>query len=214
MSRVWKKLKFWRRNDVAANFQGHNVENQVQREERNATLEPMAATLQGHVTQLENIVEQNTEKMRVEASLRCHVTPLENIVEQQSTEKVQVEATLRGRITELEEELAKRERLCKCKELRMRLKGAHCEKIVQECKCRNLEAYRSRVINNLYAKLRESNMNKKEEDVALHVQMNELNGKLKDTISYKEDMESAISGKMKKLVALAVSVAVVGWVLL
>jgi chromosome segregation ATPase len=185
------------------------VEHQQQREERYASLERMAATLQGRVTQLENTVEQ------------------------QSIENVQVEASLRGRITELEEELAERERRCECKELHMRLKKAHFEKIIvfnwvdaienvvreQECEWGNLEAYHNCVINELCAKLRESDRNKKEEEAALYEQINELNKKLKDTNSDKKDMEYALRCKMKKLVALAVSVsvaaaAVVAWVLL
>jgi type VI protein secretion system component VasF len=95
------------RNNVGADFEGHSLEHQQQREERYARLEHMAATLRGRVTQLEKIVQQqNTEKVRVEARLRGRVTQLEKIVEQQNVEKVQVEATHRGRITELEEELA------------------------------------------------------------------------------------------------------------
>jgi hypothetical protein len=197
MSRSWNKLKFWRKNDVGADFKEHNVEHQQEQEERYARLEHMAARLRGRVTQLEKVVER------------------------QNIEKVQLQATLRGRITELKEELAKRERRCKCKELRIRLKKAHFEKIIvfnwvdaienvvreQECEFGNLEAYHNCVINELCEKLRKCNGDKKEEEAALHEQINKLDKQLKDTNSEKKDVESALRGKMKKLVAVVVSVS-------
>lgn len=87
----------------------------------------------------------------------------------------------------------------------IRIKELHIMVGEEDLESKNTEAFHNCVINELCVRLRESNRNTKEEEAALHDK--KLNKKLEDTKSEKKQLECVPSGKLKKLVAVGVGVA-------
>ena len=188
------------------------------------------ATLRCRVSNLD--LELKVQKQR-EATLRGRVSDLENKLKEQK----QVEATLRARISEMEE---KRELRRQCEELRVGLTKAQFQKEIaniritdlenevqeKDLERKNVEAYQNCIINELCVRLRKSNRNRTEEAAAFQGRIKKLNQKLKDTNNEKKEEEPsekkeeepnekkeeepAPPGKMKKLVAVAVTMVVAG----
>ena len=89
-----KKLKFWKRRDVVAEFKGiiHGLNKQV--EETADMQEQSEDNFRGHITELEKEVQwKNIEIKQVKAMLGGRITALEVKMEERVSQREELEAT-------------------------------------------------------------------------------------------------------------------------